>query len=65
MTYQEAIIVPLDIFNKCIFSQKEIEQQTEHNRERSIKEAIQKDILQNKTLPPDVKIKLYHQKKRS
>ena len=54
MNYKEAMIVKVEVFNKCNFNPEE-------------KELLPKktgDILNDETLPPDVKIKLYNQKKK-
>ena len=52
MNYKEAVIVPLEVFNKCNFNPEEKERPPQKTG----------DILTDKTLPPDVKIKLYNQK---
>ena len=54
MNYKEAVIVPLEVFNKCNFNPQEKELPPQKTG----------DILNDKTLPPDVKIKLYNQKKK-
>lgn len=59
MSYKEAIIIPLDVFKKCNFSKEDMSQSDTEN-----KLSTPTDILQNKTLPSDVKIKLYKQKKK-
>ena len=54
MNYKEAVIVPLEVFNKCNFNPQEKELPPQKTG----------DILNDKTLPPDVKVKLYNQKKK-
>ena len=54
MNYKEAIIVPLEVFNKCNFTPEEKELPPKKNG----------DILNDKTLPPDINMKLYNQKKK-
>lgn len=58
-SFSESIIIPLEVFKKCNFSQKEL---LEHETEHQVEEA--KGILEDATLPADVKIKLHNQKKR-
>ena len=54
MNYKEAVIVPLEVFNKCNFNPKEKELPPQKTG----------GILNDETLPPDIKIKLYNQKKK-
>ena len=58
MNYQEAIIIPLDVFRKCNFNKLEekVESVTSENE--------QKNVLYNKNLPSDIKIKLHKQQKK-
>ena len=54
MNYKKAIIVPLEVFKKCNFNPEEKELPAKKTG----------DILNDQTLSPDVKIKLYNQKKK-
>ena len=54
MNYKEAVIVPLEVFNKCNFNPEEKELPPQKTG----------GILNDETLPPDIKIKLYNQKKK-
>ena len=54
MNYKEAVIVPLEVFNKCNFNPQE----------KELPPPKTGDILNDKTLPPDMRIKLYNQKKK-
>lgn len=58
MNYQEAIIIPLDVFKKCRFNNIEEEEQVSDDSKPK------EDILYDKNLPSDIKIKLYKQQKK-
>lgn len=53
--FQECIIIPLAMFEQCNFRQ---------GQDKKSPEARSSSILYNTSLPPDVKLKLYHQEKR-
>ena len=54
MNYKEAIIIPLEVFNKCNFNPEE----------KELPPKKTSDILDDETLPPNVKIKLNNKKKK-
>ena len=68
MTYQESIIIPLDVFKKCNFSQQDLEEHTTAgdctDKTKTVTTSTKTEILNDHALPPDVKIKLFNQKKR-
>ena len=68
MSYQESIIIPLDVFKKCNFSQQDLEEHSTPSdcagKTKTVTTTTKSQILNDDALPPDVKIKLFNQKKR-
>lgn len=59
MSYEEAIIIPLDVFKKCNFSNTLTSEDM-----NATPKMTSKDILTNSSIPPDIKVKMYTQKKK-